>query len=285
MAAISDADIRADSAPGNRPRRSLGQEMQFIDISSPIDASFWEPDPVAHSSMSPAEGARHMSTAMSEHFGIDFDVNILPNAEFLNNDTLTLTTHTGTHIDAPSHYGSATNYGDGVPRTIDELPLDWFAAPGFVIDATGAEVGAIDAEFVATNLRRIGYQPRARDIALLWTGASQRLGTPAYFSEFVGMDGSAVDYLLDLGVRVIGTDAFSLDAPFPDILRRYQETGDRTVLWPAHFLGRQREYCQIERLGNLDALPQPFGFDVFCFPVKIAGAGAGWTRAVARFDD
>ncbi len=96
-------------------------------------------------------------------------------------------------------------------------------------------------------------------------------------------DGPATHLLLDLGVRVIGTDAFSLDAPFGDIIRRYRETKDRSVLWPAHFAGREREYCQLERLANLDALP-PYGFRLTCFPVKITGAGAGWTRAVALVD-
>jgi kynurenine formamidase len=53
------------------------------------------------------------------------------------------------------------------------------------------------------------------------------------------------------------------------------------VLWPAHFVGRKREYCQIERLANLGALPAPTGFTVHALPVRITGAGAGWTRAVA----
>jgi cyclase len=259
--------------------------MRLIDLSSPVDATFWEPDPVVHSPMTPAEGAKHMSAGMREHFGIDFDVNDLPDAEFLNNDTLTLTTHTGTHVDAPSHYGSKVEYGDGVPRTIDQLPLEWFEGPAFVIDATDAPTGVLDADDVRRRLATLDHTPRPGDIALLHTGADRRIGTPSYFSEFVGLTASAVDWLLDQGVRVIGTDAFSLDAPFPYILRTYQETGDRSVLWPAHFVGRRREYCQIERLGNLDALPAPFGFHFSCFPVKIAGAGAGWGRAVARVDE
>jgi cyclase len=68
------------------------------------------------------------------------------------------------------------------------------------------------------------------------------------------------------------------------MLREFQRTGDRRVLWPAHFAGRSHEYCQIERLGNLAALPAPTGFTVCCFPVKIAGGGAGWARAVALLD-
>lgn len=45
--------------------------------------------------------------------------------------------------------------------------------------------------------------------------------------------------------------------------------------------GRDREYCQIERLANLAELPRAHGFTLSCFPVKLAGAGAGWARAVA----
>jgi kynurenine formamidase len=43
-------------------------------------------------------------------------------------------------------------------------------------------------------------------------------------------------------------------------------------------------YCQIEKLGNLEQLPAN-GFTVSCFPVKIKGASAGWTRAVAIFEE
>jgi cyclase len=259
--------------------------MRLIDLSSPVNASFWEPDEIIHQSMSPAEGAQHMSAEMQEHFGIDFDVNMLPDGEFLNNDTLTLTVHTGTHVDAPAHYGSVARYRNGRPRTIDQLPLEWFDGPGFVIDITSFGVGAVGKEFIEQELERMGYLPQPGDIALLKTGAGQRVGTPEYFTEFSGLNGPAVHYLLDFGIRVIGTDAFSLDAPFTYILQTFQRTGDQSVLWPAHFAGREREYCQIERLGNLDALPRPTGFRISCFPVKIANAGAAWARAVARLDE
>ena len=48
--------------------------------------------------------------------------------------------------------------------------------------------------------------------------------------------------------------------------------------------GLEREYCQIEKLHNLGALPGATGFTVSCLPVKIAGASAGWCRAVAVVD-
>ncbi|GGX80011.1 cyclase [Streptomyces minutiscleroticus] len=254
--------------------------MRIIDLSTPVDASGWEPDPVEHQILSPAEGAKHMSEEMRTHFGVEFDPADLPDQELLSIDTLTLTSHTGTHVDAPSHYGSVARYGDGRPRHIDELPLEWFYAPGMVLDLVDAGPGAVDASFLRTRLDRVGRDPDPGDIVLLRTGADRLAGTPAYFTDFTGLDASATHLLLDMGVRVIGTDAFSLDAPFRHMINQFHGTGDRSVLWPAHFVGRDREYCQIERLFGLDALPGPTGFTVACFPVKIKGAGAGWTRAV-----
>ncbi|MGY1497621.1 cyclase family protein [Streptomyces sp. QTS52] len=256
--------------------------MRLIDLSSPVDAEFWEPDPVTHEVLSAAEGARHMASEMKEHFDLDFPVDTLPGGEFLTMDTLTLTTHTGTHVDAPSHYGTAS-YGRA--RHIDEMPLDWFCRPGIVVDVRDAGTGTIGADRLKEEFGRLGRTPEPLDIVLLHTGASAYVGTPRYFTEFAGLDGPAVHYLLDLGVRVIGTDAFSLDAPFTYVIDQYRRTQDPGVLWPAHFAGRDREYCQIERLANLDALPSPYGFQVTCFPVKVARAGAGWTRAVATLDD
>jgi len=257
--------------------------MRVIDLSAAIDATNWEPNPIEHDVLSPADGARHMADEMRAHFGVEFDPADLPDGELLSLDTLRLTSHTGTHVDAPSHYGSQAAYG--VPRHIDQMPLDWFIAPGVVLDLTDAPTGTIGADRLRDEFGRIGHTPQPREIVLLHTGASEYYGTPKYFTDFAGLDGPATDLLLDLGVRVIGTDAFSLDAPFGHMITEYRRTGDRSGLWPAHFAGRRREYCQIENLAHLDRLPAATGFTVHCLPVKIARAGAGWARTVALVEE
>jgi kynurenine formamidase len=80
---------------------------------------------------------------------------------------------------------------------------------------------------------------------------------------------------------VIGIDAYTLDRPFASMVADYKRTGDGRFIWPAHFAGIERAYCQIEKLANLDLLPRPHWFRVSCLPVKIKGASAGWCRAVA----
>jgi kynurenine formamidase len=188
-------------------------------------------------------------------------------------------THTGTHVDAPYHYGPVS---EGRPaRTIDQVPLEWCFAPGVVLDvrhrAAGEFITVADLE---DCLQRIDYRLRPLDIVLLHTGADKRLGSPDYFRQ-PGLGREGVLWLAEQGVRVIGIDAYTLDRPFADMVADYRRTGDGRFIWPAHFAGITREYCQIEKLANLDQIPRPHGFHVSCLPVKIHGASAGWCRAVA----
>ena len=188
-------------------------------------------------------------------------------------------THTGTHVDAPYHYGPLS---EGRPaRTIDEVPLEWCFAPGVVLDmrhrAAGEFITVADLE---QALRRIDYRLAPRDIVLLWTGADKRLGSPAYFEQ-PGLGREGVLWLVEQGVRIIGIDAYTLDRPFAAMVADYHRGGDGRFIWPAHFAGITAEYCQIEKLAYLDQLPRPYGFHISCLPVKIRGASAAWCRAVA----
>src|SRR5690349_20135634 len=113
-------------------------------------------------------------------------------------------THTGTHVDAPYHYGPQS---EGKPaRTIDEVPLEWCFAPGVVLDmrhkSAGEEITVADLE---TALEGIDYRLRPLDIVLLQTGADQRLASPDYFAQ-PGLGRQGVLWLVDQGVRVIGID-------------------------------------------------------------------------------
>ena len=107
---------------------------------------------------------------------------------------------------------------------------------------------------------------------------------PDYVAAGCGIGREATLYLLERGVRLTGTDAWSWDAPFVHTKGRYAETGDAGLIWEGHKAGREIGYCHLEKLHNLEALPA-HGFTVSCFPVKIRGASAGWTRAVAILDE
>jgi kynurenine formamidase len=195
-------------------------------------------------------------------------------------EIITCSSHAGTHIDAPWHYGP-TSEGRKA-RTIEEMPLDWFFSDGVVLDMRHKQDGAmVNVEDLQAALDKINYELKPLDIVMLQTGADKYWGKEEYFGKGCGLGRDSTLWLVEQGVKIIGTDAWGLDRPFWAIKEEFKRTGRKEVLWEAHYAGVEREYCQIEKLANLDALPNPVGFKVACFPVKISGAGAGWSRVVA----
>jgi kynurenine formamidase len=136
---------------------------------------------------------------------------------------------------------------------------------------------------VETELKRIGHALSPFDIVLVNTSAGAAFGQKDYVARGCGMGRAATLYLLERGVRVTGTDGWSWDAPFVYTKEKYLQTGDASLIWEGHKAGREIGYCHLEKLHNLETLPSS-GFTVSCFPVKIRGASAGWTRAVAILD-
>jgi kynurenine formamidase len=198
----------------------------------------------------------------------------------LANENLQLDSHAGTHMDAPWHFGPLCE--DKTAKTIDEVPLAWCFGPGVVLDLRFKKPGeTIEPADLKRALLAISYVLKPGDIVLLMTGADKRAREKDYFSAHPGMGRESTLWLLDQGIRVIGIDAWGFDRPAGSMLRDYLSTGDSSALLPAHMAGRDREYCHIEKLANLDQIPSAVGFWVSCFPVKIERGSAGWVRAVA----
>jgi kynurenine formamidase len=201
-------------------------------------------------------------------------------AEFVH-----LTTHSGTHLDAPFHYHPTMDKGERA-LTIDEVPLEWCLQDGVVLDFSHKGDGErISTEDVLEKLARIDYRLKPMDIVLVRTGADAFWGKPEYLVKGAGMTRESTLYLLEQGIKVVGIDAWSWDRPLPFQAQEFQESGDAAIIWEAHFAGIEHGYCHMEKLTNLDKIPSPHGFKVACFPIKIKGASAGWTRPVAIIDD
>ena len=208
----------------------------------------------------------------------------LPDGQAWAVEKIELSTHNGTHLDAPYHFHSTMNKGERA-ITIDEVPLEWCFQPGVKLDFRHLPDGyVVRAEDVDAELKRINYTLRPLDIVVVNTRAGSRYGNNDFVTAGCGMGYDATMYLLERGVRLTGIDGWSWDAPFVYTAEKYKETRNANLIWEGHKAGRDIGYCHLEKLHNLEALP-PFGFMVSCFPHKIRGGSAGWTRAVAIFDD
>jgi len=168
--------------------------------------------------------------------------------------------------------------------TIDEVPLDWCFQNGVKLDFRDKPDGyVVTAQDVEDELDRIGYELQPLDIVVINTAAGKRYGHDDYVSAGCGMGLDATLFLLERGIRVTGTDGWSWDAPFVHTKEKYLESGDASLIWEGHKAGRIIGYCHLEKLHNLEVLPD-YGFMISCFPHKIRAASAGWTRAVAILD-
>lgn len=249
--------------------------MKLIDLSLPITNNPSEPLSIKKTRISHRDGAKQVANRT----GLSID--LFPNHEYLSLDTFELSTHTGTHIDSPFHYG--TRLDNQPQKMINELPLEWFFSDGKIIDLSFIAKGdLIERETVKQAIISQQITINAMDIVLIYTGMSKCWGTEEYFSNSVGLSKEAIKFLLSYNIKVIGIDSYGFDRSILKMVDEYHKTNDIDVLWPSHFYGREKEYIQIERLCNLELLLNlKQKFKLSCFPVKLEDADASWIRAVA----
>jgi len=204
----------------------------------------------------------------------------LPDGEGWAIEWIKCTTHNGTHLDAPYHFHSTMNKGEK-SISIDHVPLEWCFQPAVKFDFRHFPDGyVVSSKDVENELNRIKHQLKPLEIVLINTRAGSQYGRDDYVATGCGMGRDATLFLLNQGVRLTGTDGWSWDAPFVHTKEKYLKTKNKDLIWEGHKAGREIGYCHLEKLHNLETLPDK-NFVVSCFPVKIKGASAGWTRAVA----
>jgi arylformamidase len=107
--------------------------------------------------------------------------------------------HTGTHVDAPSHFID----GGGA---VESLPLKALMGPALVVDARDV-VEEIGVELVERELgegcERVVFSTRNSE---LWDEAG-------FTKDFVGISPQAASLLVERGVRLVGIDYLSVGEP------------------------------------------------------------------------
>lgn len=179
---------------------------------------------------------------------------------------LSMSEHTGTHIDAPLHFiaEGPAHYG------VDEISLDRLVGRAATIEATGLEPGGL---LHADHIR--GWEGKhgplkTGDKVLLRYGWDERWGTGtagrAFLEDWPGLGGDAAEYLVEKEISLVGCDTLAVDAA---------GSGEN----PAHYELLGNEVYVAENLKNLDQLAP---FCLFAaFPLKIRGGSGSPVRAVA----
>ena len=167
----------------------------------------------------------------------------------VNVGAFAMSTHAGTHADAPLHFR-----GDGLP--IDKVPLSHFVGPVIVVEISDEEaVEVLHVEGIDFGeVRRVLFKTRASEVP-----------DSSFATDFVYVNPNVVRFLGAKGIVLIGTDAPSVD-PF-----------DSREL-PAHQALAHHGIVNLENL-NLSGV-EPGHYQLFALPLKIVGLDASPVRAV-----
>ena len=107
------------------------------------------------------------------------------------NETITLASHSGCHMDAPWHYFPTMNNGEP-SRTIDQVPLEYCFSDGVHLDFSQWDPRKIiHADDIRRVLDQMEYQLKPLDIVLLESGAAPHFGQPDYTSYGAGVSEEA----------------------------------------------------------------------------------------------
>jgi kynurenine formamidase len=163
--------------------------------------------------------------------------------------------HTGLHVDAGLHFDDS---GD----PIDVMPLDQLIGPARVLDLTGVET-----EITAQDLLDAGLAHEER--VLLKTknsfDALQELDKPDFW---IGMAPDAAQLLVDRGVRLVGIDFLTIDAP------------TRDTTWDTHLILCPAAVAIVECVDLREV--DPGVYELVCLPVKLRGSEAAPGGAFLR---
>lgn len=176
--------------------------------------------------------------------------------------------HGPTHVDAISHLDPAPD-----APTIDQMDLELFCGPGTCIDVSAAAPREyVGADELAAAERAAGVEVRRDEVLLLCTGTYSRVGgTPAYTTDYPGLDESAAEWLFERGVKIFGVDSPSPDNPV-------------SPTYPVHMMCRREGMTHYENLAQLELLVGR-RFQFFGLPLRIRGGTGSPVRAVALLED
>ena len=173
-----------------------------------------------------------------------------------NVSEIILGSHTGTHIDAPSHVIEGG-------MTIDEIPLENMNGKAKVVDVTGYD--DIDRDFLS------GYDIDADAILLFKTNTSLNWKCDSILEEYPTLTYEAADYLAERKIKMVGIDYLTIERP-----RRKRMDGKsvhKSLLWNNILI------CEALNLRDVAAGEYTF----YCLPLKICNADGCPVRAALDF--
>jgi kynurenine formamidase len=173
-----------------------------------------------------------------------------------HSEVIFMSTHTGTHMDAPSHFINGAS-------SIDKIPINRFISRSLLVKITKASDELITAaEIEASNVKIL-----EGDSVVFSTSWENEVDKEYYFSHSPGLSEDAAEYLINKKVNAVCIDSPSIDRGSDN-------------KFPVHKLLLNKEILIVENLCNLDKIDSQ-NFTLIMIPLKLSGASGSPIRAIA----
>jgi len=183
------------------------------------------------------------------------------NEEGYNLELLFLSSHTGTHMDAPYHFAK-----NG--KKIHQIPITRLIGEAILIKIRKIKDQAITKKDIINFEKRNGKIPNYSSI-IFFTGWQKNLNKIFYFTNNPGLSKSAVIYLVSKKINLVGIDSPSIDLGIEK-------------LFTAHKIFAKNDILIVENLSNLEKIPNSeFKFTIL--PLKLKDATGSPVRAIATY--
>ncbi len=169
---------------------------------------------------------------------------------------MVLSTHTGTHMDAPSHFVKNGN-------PIDKISVDRFVSKAILFKIPKGSNETINLE----NIVDLQQSIEENDVVLFSTGWERKVKEENYFSN-PGLSEEVAKLLVERKVNMVGIDSPSIDVS--------TNTG-----FGVHKILLSNDVLIIENLCNLYALEHRSRFEFVATPLKLRDASGSTMRAIA----
>ena len=179
-----------------------------------------------------------------------------------NLELLFMSSHTGTHIDAPFHFVK-----NG--KKIHEIPPERLVNEAILIKIRKKPNEAILKTDIQKFEKKFG-EIQVRETVIFWTGWQKNLEKDIYFTNNPGLSISAAKYLVSKKINLVGIDSPSIDL-------------GKDSKFSVHHILAKNNILIVENLANLDKI-KPMKFHLITVPLKLKNATGSPIRAFGFVD-
>ena len=176
-----------------------------------------------------------------------------------NSELLFLSSHTGTHLDAPYHFQEKG-------EKIHEISLKRLVSSAILVKSRKKGDQLITKTDIQKFEKKHGKIPSGSSV-IFWTGWQKMIKNTSYFVRNPGLSTAAAKYLVSKKINLVGTDSPSIDL-------------GKDKRFPVHHIFSKNNVLIVENLTNLEKI-RSSKFHFVVLPLKLKGATGSPVRAIA----